>query len=81
MSRPYEDFTPEEHYPTIASTENFEIWDDVEDDVYILSFNQNGVTVAIDHGMFDELAQVIASAASYHKTQGNGRLSNDQPSA
>lgn len=75
MSRPYGDFTPEESYPTIASTENFEIWDDVEDGVYIVSFNQNGVTVAIDHEVFDEFAQVVANAASYHKTQGNGRLS------
>lgn len=74
MSRPYEDTSSEEHYPTIAATENYEIWDDVDDGVYIISFNQNGVTVAVDHEVFDEFVQAVTNAASYHKTQGNGRF-------
>lgn len=74
MSRPFEDPTSEE-YPTVAATENFEIWDDVEDGVYIVSFNPNGVTVAIDYEMFDEFARAVADASGYHRTQGNGRLS------
>ncbi len=62
----------EDQYPTIGSSENFEIWDDVEDDVYIISFNVNGVTVAIDHELFGELAKVIAEADIFHKSQQNG---------
>ncbi len=76
MSSPFQDPAQEEQYPTVASSENFEIWDDVEDGVYIVSFNPNGVTIAIDYEMFDQFAQVVTDAAGYHKTQGNGRASS-----
>ncbi len=63
----------EDQYPTIGSSENFEIWDDVEDGVYVLSFNLNGVTIAVEHELFAEFAQVVAEAERFNKSQRNGR--------
>ncbi|MBI2953598.1 MAG: hypothetical protein HYY30_04735 [Chloroflexi bacterium] len=68
-----QEYPAQEQYPTIASSENFEIWDDVEDGVYIISFNLNGATIAIDHETFEEFASVIAEASKFHKSQSNGR--------
>lgn len=68
-----QDYPLQEQYPTIASSEDFEVWDDVEDGVYIVSFNANGVTIAVEHELFDEFAKVIAEAERFHKSQSNGR--------
>lgn len=68
------EFPLQEQYPTIAASENFEIWDDVEDGVYIISFNVNGATIAIDHELFDEFARVVAEAERFHRSQSDGSL-------
>lgn len=67
-------YPTEDQYPTIASSENFEIWDDVEDGVYIISFNVNGVTIAIDHELFEEFTKVVAEAERFNRSQSNGGL-------
>lgn len=64
----------EDQYPTIAASENFEIWDDVDDGVYIVSFNVNGVTIAIEHELFEEFSKIIAEADRFHRSQSNGGL-------
>lgn len=69
-----QEFPAQEQYPTIAASEDFEIWDDVEDGVYIISFNPNGVTVAVDHELFEEFAKVVAEAEKFHKSQSNGSV-------
>ncbi len=67
-----QEYPSQDQYPTLASSENFEIWDDVEDDVYIISFNANGVTIAVEHDSFDEFVQVLIEAQRFHKSQMNG---------
>ncbi len=70
---PDQEYPNQDQYPTVASSENFEIGDDVEDGVYVLSFNINGVTIAVEHEYFDEFAQAVAEAQRFNKSQMNGR--------
>jgi hypothetical protein len=69
-----QEYPTEDQYPTIASTENFEIWDDVDDGVYIISFNVNGVTIAIEHELFEEFAKIVAETDRFNRSQSNGGL-------
>jgi len=62
----------EEEYPTLAGSENFEIWEDREDDAYVIAFNLNGVTVTVDREDFPSFADVVARAAEHARSGGNG---------
>ncbi|MBI3966383.1 MAG: hypothetical protein HY329_12190 [Chloroflexi bacterium] len=53
----------DEQFPTLASSESFEIWDDPQGDSFVIAFNANGVTVAVNRADFPDLARVIAEAA------------------
>lgn len=57
--------TSEDRYPTLASSEYFEVWEDAEDGDLIVSFNMNGVTIAVERSEFLELARVIREAAEH----------------
>lgn len=63
--------SPEDRYPTIASSECFEVWEDAENGDLTLSFNMNGVTIAVERTEFLELARVIQEAAE-HLQSSNG---------
>ncbi len=67
-----ESLPSQEQYPTVASSANFEVWEDPEEGAYIVAFNLNGVTVAVDRELFDELSRVIAEAAEYDRSRGVG---------
>ncbi|MGQ9677429.1 MAG: hypothetical protein ACUVX1_17335 [Chloroflexota bacterium] len=58
-----QEYPTQEQYPTLASTDNFEVWEDRDEGSVILAFNINGVTVAIDRVDFGEFAQVVSDAA------------------
>lgn len=64
--------TPNADFPTVAASENFEVWDDVAGQSFVLAFNLNGVTIAIGHEEFAELARVIAQAAAYDQQRRAG---------
>ncbi len=53
----------DETLPALASSENFDVYQDEEGGAVVLVFNTNAVTVAIDREDFDEFARVIAEAA------------------
>ncbi|MBI4318700.1 MAG: hypothetical protein HY675_09435 [Chloroflexi bacterium] len=57
-----------DEYPTIAASENYEVWEDLDDGVYILSFNVNGVTIAVERDLLEEFADVVQQAARHHRT-------------
>jgi hypothetical protein len=59
-----------DEYPTIAGSEDFEIWEDREDDAYVIAFNLNGVTITVDREEFGDFAQVVARAAEHARSQG-----------
>ncbi len=64
----------EDRYPTLASSEFFEVWEDAEDGDLIVSFNLNGVTIAVERNEFLELARVIHEAAEQlHGADGAAR--------
>ncbi|MBI2322765.1 MAG: hypothetical protein HYU88_11940 [Chloroflexi bacterium] len=59
-------------FPTVAGSENFEIWDDVAGESFVMAFNLNGVTIAVGHEEFAELARVVAQAAAYDQKRRAG---------
>lgn len=67
------EYPTEEQYPTIAASEYFEVWEDPEDDAFVMSFNLNGVTIAVERELFPDFARVVAQAAEYARSGGNGR--------
>lgn len=64
--------TPGADFPTVAASENFEIWDDVAGESFVMAFNLNGVTIAVGHEEFAELARVVAQAAVYDQKRRGG---------
>ncbi|MBI2865592.1 MAG: hypothetical protein HYX94_13665 [Chloroflexi bacterium] len=67
---PHDESHPsEEQYPTIASSANFEVWEDRDEDAYIFAFNLNGVTIAVDRELLAELRQVVDEAAEYDRSR------------
>lgn len=52
----------DEQLPALATSENFDVYQDEEGEAVVLVFNLNSVTVAIDREDFAEFAQVVADA-------------------
>ena len=69
------EYTTQDQYPTLASSDNFEVWEDRDEGAIILAFNVNGVTVAIDEADFAEFARVVADAQKQLGAGGRGMLS------
>jgi len=65
-----QEYPTQDQYPTLAASENFEVWEDRDEGTVILAFNINGVTVAIERAEFDEFAQVVADAAKQLRAGG-----------
>lgn len=65
-----ESYSSQDQYPTVASSANFEVWEDKEEGSYILAFNLNGVTVEVDRELFEEFSRVVADAAEHDRSQG-----------
>ena len=65
----FEPLPTSDEYPTVASSENFEVWEDSEDGVYIISFVLNGVTIAVERELLEEFANVIDEAAKYNRSR------------
>ena len=57
-----QEYPTQDQYPTVASSDNFEVWEDQAEDMIILAFNVNGVTVQIERADFEEFARVVAEA-------------------
>ena len=69
------EYPTQDQYPTLASSDNFEVWEDRDEGAIILAFNVNGVTVAIDEADFGEFARVVADAQKQLSAGGRGMLS------
>lgn len=70
-----QEYPTQEQYPTVASSENFEVWEDRDEGSIILAFNLNGVTVAIDQADFAEFARIVGDAAKKIRAGGQGPMS------
>ncbi len=53
----------DEQLPALASSDNFDVYQDEEGEAIVLVFNTNAVTIAIDREDFAEFARVVAEAA------------------
>jgi hypothetical protein len=65
-----QEYPSQDQYPTVASSENFEIWEDKTEDMIILAFNVNGVTIAVEKSDFDEFARVVAEGQKAFRSGG-----------
>lgn len=70
-----QEYPTQEQYPTLAATDNFEVWQERDEGSVIVAFYVNGVTVAIDEADFDEFARVVGEAAKKMRAGGQGTMS------